>query len=52
MIGVRGIHEEIVNAFGIPPAHLGFHLAVQASKDLASEREERGRTPVVVMDEA
>jgi type II secretory pathway predicted ATPase ExeA len=52
MIGVRGIHEEIVNAFGMPPAHLGSRLAVQAGKALASEREERGRTPVLVLDEA
>ncbi len=52
MIGVRGIHEEIVNAFGQTPAHLGSRLMVQATKALMAEREERGRTPVLVLDEA
>jgi type II secretory pathway predicted ATPase ExeA len=52
MIGVRGIHEEIVNSFGQPPAHLGSRLTVQAGKALMAEREERGRTPVLVLDEA
>ena len=52
LIGVRGIHEEIVNAFGQPAAHLGSRLTVQAGKALAAEREERGRTPVLVLDEA
>ncbi|MFC9898559.1 ExeA family protein [Nocardia sp. NPDC127579] len=52
MIGVRGIHEEIVNAFGQHVAHLGSRLMVQASKALVAEREERGRTPVLVIDEA
>ncbi|MFE6974476.1 ExeA family protein [Streptomyces sp. NPDC057682] len=49
MIGVCGIHEEIVNAFGQPPAHLGSRLMVQAGKVLMAER---GRTPVLVLDEA
>lgn len=52
LIGVRGIHEEIVTAFGQPVAHLGSRLTVQAAKALACEREERGRTPVLVIDEA
>lgn len=52
LIGVRGIHEEIVRTFGQPVAHLGSRLTVQASKALADEREERGRTPVLVLDEA
>jgi type II secretory pathway predicted ATPase ExeA len=52
MIGVRGIHEEIVNSFGQTPAHLGSRLTVQTGKALMSEREERGRTPVLVLDEA
>src|SRR6185369_7826333 len=52
LIGVRGIHEEIVGAFGQPAAHLGSRLTVQAGKALAAEREERGRTPVLVLDEA
>jgi type II secretory pathway predicted ATPase ExeA len=52
MIGVRGIHEEIVNTFGQTPSHLGSRLTVQVGKALMSEREERGRTPVLVLDEA
>ena len=52
LIGVRGIHEQIVGAFGQPTAHLGSRLTVQAGKALAAEREERGRTPVLVLDEA
>ncbi|WP_406194186.1 AAA family ATPase [Streptomyces europaeiscabiei] len=52
MIGVRGIHEQIVHAFGQTPAHLGSRLTVQTGRALLSEREERGRTPVLVVDEA
>jgi type II secretory pathway predicted ATPase ExeA len=52
LIGVRGIHEEIVSAFGQPAAQIGSRLTVQARKALAAEREERGRTPVLVLDEA
>jgi type II secretory pathway predicted ATPase ExeA len=51
MIGVRGIHEEILNTFGQPPSHLGSRLPAQTSKALMAEREERGRTPVLVLDE-
>ena len=52
MIGVRGIHEAIVTAFGQAPAHLGSRLSVQATAALTAEREERGRTPVLIVDEA
>jgi type II secretory pathway predicted ATPase ExeA len=52
LIGVRGIHEQIVATLGQPAAHLGSRLTVQASKTLTAEREERGRTPVLVLDEA
>ncbi len=52
LIGVRGIHEQIVTTVGQPAAHLGSRLTVQASQALAAEREERGRTPVLVLDEA
>ncbi|MFF3820599.1 hypothetical protein ACFYYD_29110 [Streptomyces bluensis] len=52
MIGVRGIHEQIVNAFGQTPSHLGSRLTIQTGRALLSEREERGRTPVLVVDEA
>jgi type II secretory pathway predicted ATPase ExeA len=51
MIGVRGIHEEILNIFGQAPSHLGSRLFSQTSKALIAEREERGRTPVLVLDE-
>ena len=52
MIGVRGIHEEILNVFGQAPSHLGSRLFTQVGKALTAEREERGRTPVLVLDEA
>ncbi|EDY56607.1 AAA ATPase [Streptomyces sviceus ATCC 29083] len=52
MIGVRGIHEVIVNTFGQTPSHLGSRLTVQTGKVLLAEREERARTPVLVVDEA
>jgi type II secretory pathway predicted ATPase ExeA len=52
MIGVRGIHEEILNVFGQAPSHLGSRLFNQVGKALLAEREERGRTPVLVLDEA
>jgi type II secretory pathway predicted ATPase ExeA len=51
MIGVRGMHEEILNVFGQAPSHLGSRLFTQVSKALTAEREERGRTPVLVLDE-
>ena len=52
MIGIRGICEEILATFGQPPSHLGSRLFTQTSKALmAAEREERGRTPVLVLDE-
>jgi len=47
----RGIHEQILNAFGQTPSHLGSRLFTQASTALIAEREERGRTPVLVLDE-
>ncbi|MDX3716061.1 AAA family ATPase [Streptomyces europaeiscabiei] len=51
MIGVR-IQEAIVNTFGQIPSHLGSRLTVQTGRVLLAEREERGRTPVLVVDEA
>ncbi len=52
MIGARGIHEAIVTAFGQQPSHLGSRLTAQTGLALAAEHEERGRTPVLVLDEA
>ncbi|MFM9457168.1 ExeA family protein [Streptomyces europaeiscabiei] len=48
MIGVR-IQEAIVNTFGQIPSHLGSRLTVQTGRVLLAEREERGRTPVLVV---
>ena len=52
MIGVRGLHEMIVATFGGTPDRSGSRLTAQASAVLAAERDERGRTPVLVIDEA
>jgi type II secretory pathway predicted ATPase ExeA len=52
MIGTRGICEEILGVFGQRPSHLASRLFTQVSKALIAEREERGRTPVLVLDEA
>ena len=52
MIGVRGLHETIVTAFGITPDRMTSRLIAQASAALAAERDERGRTTVLVIDEA
>lgn len=51
-VGARGIHHAIVTALGGSPR---FHHATpvpQAADALASEHAERGRTPVLVIDEA
>ena len=52
MIGVRGLHETIVATFGGTPDRSGSRLTAQASAVLAAERDERGRLPVLVIDEA
>src|ERR1700740_239219 len=52
MIGVRGLHEPIVAPSGGQPDRSGSRLTAQASAVLAAERDERGRTPVLVIDEA
>ena len=52
MIGVRGLHEMIVATFGGQPDRSGSRLTAQASAILAAERDERGKTPVLVIDEA
>jgi type II secretory pathway predicted ATPase ExeA len=51
-VGVRGIHEAIITAFGANPTNLSSRLITQAAGALAAERDERGRTPVLVLDEA
>jgi type II secretory pathway predicted ATPase ExeA len=52
MIGVRGIHEAIVTAFGANPTNLSSRLVAQSTAALTAERDERGRTPVLILDEA
>jgi type II secretory pathway predicted ATPase ExeA len=52
MIGVRGIHENIVTAFGANPTNLSSRLVAQSTAALTAERDERGRTPVLILDEA
>ena len=50
--GVRGILAHVVTALGGKPVHGTAALAVQAWNVLAGEAAERGRTPVLVIDEA
>jgi type II secretory pathway predicted ATPase ExeA len=52
MIGIRGLHEAILTTFGQPPSQFTSRVIAQASAALAAERDERGRTPVLVLDEA
>jgi type II secretory pathway predicted ATPase ExeA len=52
LIGVRGIHEAIIVATGAAPTNLSARLVTQARGALSAERDERGRTPVLVLDEA
>jgi type II secretory pathway predicted ATPase ExeA len=51
-IGVRGIHHQIVAALGGQPLVHHATLVPQAANALAIEQAERGRTPVLVIDEA
>ena len=51
-IGVRGIHHQIVAALGGQPLVHHATLVPQATEALATEQAERGRTPVLVIDEA
>ena len=51
-VGVRGIHHRIVASLGGQPLTHHATLAPQAADALAAEHAERGRTPVVVVEEA
>lgn len=51
-VGVRGIHHQIVTALGGQPLIHHATLVPQATNALATEQAERGRTPVLVIDEA
>jgi type II secretory pathway predicted ATPase ExeA len=52
MIGVRGIHEAIVTTTGANPTNLTARLVAQSRAALAAEHDERGRTPILIIDEA
>jgi type II secretory pathway predicted ATPase ExeA len=51
-IGVRGIHHQIVAALGGQPLVHHATLVPQAADALATEHAERGRVPVLIIDEA
>jgi type II secretory pathway predicted ATPase ExeA len=51
-VGARGIHHAIVTALGGVPRFHHATLVPQATDALAVEYAERGRTPVLVIDEA
>lgn len=51
-VGVRGMLHHIVTALGQVPSFYTATLAPQAADALAAEQAERGRTPVIVIDEA
>ena len=51
-VGVRGIHHQIVASLGGQPLTHHATLVPQAADALATEQVERGRTPVLVIDEA
>jgi type II secretory pathway predicted ATPase ExeA len=50
--GTRGIHHHVVTALGGRPAHGSAELAAQAASLIAAEHGERGRLPLLVIDEA
>jgi type II secretory pathway predicted ATPase ExeA len=51
-VGVRGMLHHVVSALGQVPSFYTATLVPQAAAALAAEHAERGRTPVVVFDEA
>jgi type II secretory pathway predicted ATPase ExeA len=51
-IGIRGLLHHIVAALGAVPSFYTATLVAQAAQALAGEQAERGRTPVVIVDEA
>ena len=51
-IGIRGICQQIVIACGQAPRFHTGSLLPQAADALATEAEERGRTPILILDEA
>jgi type II secretory pathway predicted ATPase ExeA len=51
-IGARGVYHHIVTALGGKPSFHTAMLNAQARNALAAEASERGRTPVLLIDEA
>jgi type II secretory pathway predicted ATPase ExeA len=51
-VGVRGMLHHIVTALGQVPSFYTATLVPQAADALAAEHAERGRSPVVIIDEA
>jgi type II secretory pathway predicted ATPase ExeA len=51
-VGVRGMLHHVVSALGHTPRFYTATLVPQAAAALASEHAERGRTPIVIFDEA
>ena len=51
-VGVRGMLHHVVSALGQVPSFYTATLVPQAAAALAAEHAERGRTPVVIFDEA
>lgn len=51
-VGVRGIHNAIVTALGVPPRFHHATLIPQTTDILAAERHERGRHVILIIDEA
>src|SRR5213078_1119727 len=51
-VGVRGMLHHIVTALGQVPHFYTATLVPQAAAALAAEHAERGRTPIVIFDEA
>jgi type II secretory pathway predicted ATPase ExeA len=50
--GTRGIHHHVVTALGGRPAYGTAALAAQAAALIAAEHGERGRIPLLILDEA
>jgi len=51
-VGVRGMLHHVVSALGQVPSFYTATLVPQAAAALAAEHAERGRTPIVIFDEA
>ena len=51
-IGLKGMHTQITAALGGQPRYAAATVAIQTQTLLAVERDERGRTPVVIIDES